>query len=574
MKRRLLVPAGIVLLALLIAGLLIRSRRIPQPAGPEPREASTSATSDLEPGARPATLYGVVTRSSTREPIPHAILEILTPSRLERRIQTDVRGRFAVGDLRPRDYTWRAKVCLAGKYHELGAVILKGGEVLRRDVELAVGPALRGRVRTWDQQPLADAALEVQRLEAPSGVFRYPLRLEEGGRFTVLVDEPQGSCKLSVHHPRYLPSEALGFRMTDKDAEDFDFLLRQGGSVGGVVNDDLQALIRGARVSLAAADDPDDAVRIVEKPLEASTDAEGRFDFAAVPDGVYTLVVQAKGYGIEHIRPVAIETGRRTPDLRITLRKGWAISGRAVAASGRAIEGAKLEIREGGASYRTRTLRNGEFKVEGIKPDAAAAPKFKGIDLLRCTHKGHAPGVLSNLEPGTSVTVVLGEPGALEVRIALAEGEAEADFPWTLLTRLTEAVPAADDLDERTSIRKLKGPVAVVEDLAPGYYDLDIGALGRESVRRQRILVTPGGTAAVQAVLAPGTPSTAVALKISKKDLMAGKGREQLLMLIRTCPPQLREQLIEQLRSMRDLAKDVPEAQELLDEALKAPRDK
>ena len=98
----------------------------------------------------------------------------------------------------------------------------------------------------------------------------------------------------------------------------------QIGTLSGTVRDSSQAIVAGAHVSLRRAG--------TDTVLRAETGGNGRFRFTGVPTGVYTVEVQAAGFGPFSQPGVTIAEGQ-APELNIGLPVGSATASVEVTAS-------------------------------------------------------------------------------------------------------------------------------------------------------------------------------------------------------------------------------------------------
>jgi vitamin B12 transporter len=85
-----------------------------------------------------------------------------------------------------------------------------------------------------------------------------------------------------------------------------------GASVGGSISDTLGAPVSGATVAL---------LEDGQSRGEATTDAHGRFEFAAVPEGRYQLRVSASGFDPQRLDPFFVPGSGRVP-VTVSLHSG------------------------------------------------------------------------------------------------------------------------------------------------------------------------------------------------------------------------------------------------------------
>ncbi len=142
-------------------------------------------------------------------------------------------------------------------------------------------------------------------------------------------------------------------------------------------------------------------------PQATATDDEGRFAFASLPDGNYTLAALKGGYvqttygarrpGRGQGVPLALVNGQRLADLTIRLLRGSVITGTVTEQNGRPAAFAGVQVTEvdttGGArkpvlgAHRTTTDDRGEYRVFGLPPGEylvmALPPSSAGTAGLR-----------------------------------------------------------------------------------------------------------------------------------------------------------------------------------------------
>jgi protocatechuate 3,4-dioxygenase beta subunit len=146
-------------------------------------------------------------------------------------------------------------------------------------------------------------------------------RTSGDGSFAV-KDLSPGSATLRVHAAGFAPA---GRELTIPDtngSHTFEIPrieLAEGGTVEGVVVDARGDPVQGARVA------PDRAPTYLAvgatPPGVAVTDAEGRFKLGELPEGELTLEAYAPDVGRARVSGVRVNAGRRTLNLRITVRK-------------------------------------------------------------------------------------------------------------------------------------------------------------------------------------------------------------------------------------------------------------
>jgi hypothetical protein len=169
--------------------------------------------------------------------------------------------------------------------------------------------------------------------------------------------------------------------------------------------------------------------------IGAITNSEGKFTLRDVDPGTYVLTVERDGYvvGRGQSPTVDVQAGQTASDVKVTLLRTGAISGRILDADGDPISGVGVVVSatrarkdsRSGRGYATTNDR-GEYRVFQIAPgeyrvSAIYAPKnqFDGVRMQRPARAGAATGSEAYptvFYPGTvdarQAAVVKVEPGA------------------------------------------------------------------------------------------------------------------------------------------------------------------
>lgn len=240
-------------------------------------------------------------------------------------------------------------------------------------------------------EALAGAALVVE----GEGV-RRELRADERGRYSLSGLKP-GSYKVRLTPPEGLLAHTAEreVRVGDRGCAVADFFVVDDGRIGGRVTDAQGQPVPQILLDLVAADKPEG-----DPEHYAEADAEGRFEFKALPPGRYLLGVRLGG-GARALRDnpnsefprtyypgvaeaseavaVTVGEGERVTgrDLRLGPRlTARAISGRAVFADGRPAAGANVTCHN--LTYGSDC----EFSAEADAEGAFTLRAFAGFDYL------------------------------------------------------------------------------------------------------------------------------------------------------------------------------------------------
>lgn len=229
------------------------------------------------------------------------------------------------------------------------------------DVQLRRAEARLGGVVVDDRgTPLSAARVEIA---APPMAPRWATT-DRSGRFDAAGLGP-GPYRVTVTHADFAPGRFDEVAPGD----DVRLALSPGGGVDGEVRDArLGGTPPGARLELTAAGD---------KPRLVSL-AAGRFSVTALPPGRAVLVASAPGY-VTLTRELDVVAGDRlhdvtVRDVRLELERGGAVVGRVRDDRGDAVADAVVTV----AGRRTRTARDGAFRVDGVPPGRARVGADKG----------------------------------------------------------------------------------------------------------------------------------------------------------------------------------------------------
>ncbi|MCC6526150.1 MAG: carboxypeptidase regulatory-like domain-containing protein [Polyangiaceae bacterium] len=142
------------------------------------------------------------------------------------------------------------------------------------------------------------------------------------GRFALPRDA--ASCEAAAHDLRFAPSEPVSLAL----GRDNRLELTRGGTLAGAVVDDDGAPVASYTVAVESFL-PSSERGNRHLPWEARRveDATGRFVWAGLLPGRYTLVATAEGRPPATSPSAAVEIGRTTDGVRIVLRRGATLAG-------------------------------------------------------------------------------------------------------------------------------------------------------------------------------------------------------------------------------------------------------
>jgi Carboxypeptidase regulatory-like domain len=122
-------------------------------------------------------------------------------------------------------------------------------------------------------------------------------------------DAPAGRFDAALHAPGFAPVHFWGITTTSAELLNLGPIeLRTGGAIAGKVLD-RGAGLDGVEVELVPSATPAEgnAVRAAILTRRAVTDREGKFSFADVGTGTYSVVARLEGYSAANVRPVRVE---------------------------------------------------------------------------------------------------------------------------------------------------------------------------------------------------------------------------------------------------------------------------
>ena len=513
----------------------------------------------------PAQIRGVVTRESNQERLSGALLDFRVEKVVIATVFSDSQGKYEIA-LEPDEYeVWAKLHPQAISRLVQDHLSISPGEQRTLDITLPVGPAVSGRVRTWDGKVPAEIQLEVDWRGKPAIAERRHCRLNEAGQFRVILERSEGSSTLYALASGYPRSDPVQLDFSrHKDIEGLEITFGIGtGLQGKVVNQD-RLPVANAKVFLEVT--PKEAPRIA-----ALTDGQGGFSFPALRTGEYIATVDAEGYILEpQAEKIRIQAGFGIGNLTLTVREGWKISGKVIDSQGQPISACSIRVLESGLAYAGQGSKQGLFVVNRIKPGDQhnTNNKHQGIDSVMCTAKDFAPITYIDVTPGDSLTFVMHSGGTLEVKLRLGEGEVPRFFPWSVTLDLRESqLPSDKSPNTATRIaHPAEGQQTVLHDLAPGFYDIEVGAFGRKPVKRERVPVVAKETTTIEVTLFPGGGGVIASTLVMDKETNPERFRTQVALMLQNAEQQERQYIIKDL--LED-TQDLPVLRRIVEELIK-----
>jgi protocatechuate 3,4-dioxygenase beta subunit len=345
--------------------------------------------------------------------------------------------------------------------------VLVSGHVTRSG---APAPGLRVTIRTREATTFFSFGPGLAPSAPPSGPQRMTGVTREDGSYELLLDVP-GAADLSID----ALDGSVGFpsrlvEIPDADAHVIDVNLSGVPVTGIVVDKDTDAPIAQARVS---------AYRPGKPGATTLGGADGRFRFELDP-GEYRISANASEQGYAAAEASVSVDSAGAPEVRLSLRHGLSLSGKAVDPAGGGLAGTPVFARgePAGASSSAGmcfTLADGSFRIEGLSsgPHILTASTASGLFAVRRGIAAGAQGIVLMLRPGGRIRLQVNAADGSPLQGALA-GVTRVDgvpFMGGLTTPTTDALGVVElgspaglvDLEVRKGTLRGRATVAVGE---------------------------------------------------------------------------------------------------------------
>ena len=268
------------------------------------------------------------------------------------------------------------------------------GEALRRDLVLARGVAVRGRVVDAAEQPVAGAGIEVQRHGTSGSLSALGMAFRPDG--TSARSLADGSFEVRGLGPRL--DHVLTATVQGGVGVPSALVDTTQGDVEGVI----LRVVAGARLDVQVLDTagrpaPSAGITLYgmpsgyRGPLGLRSDAEGRFTLDALPPGSYEIGGSHDGAkGRLVVADLAL--GEHRTELVLQLAAPRVVAGHVLGADGRAVAGLALRMQSSmrpGVLLRTTTDEEGAFRFEAEHEGVAEILTRDGQVLARVTPPAH-----------------------------------------------------------------------------------------------------------------------------------------------------------------------------------------
>ncbi|NNB87228.1 hypothetical protein HJC10_13215 [Corallococcus exiguus] len=258
--------------------------------------------------------------------LPAADAEVRVGGSPSQVVTTGAQGGFSV-EVQPGSHPLSARRGEETGALDLPVLCVAGGTVRDVRIQLGAGAALEGRVvEEPEGGPVAGARVEVSLTggDADPGVGVS----DAEGHFVVRGLAP-GSYEAKVSAPGYTPAIRRSLTINQGESFPVEFKLSGTGAVEGQVRDSSGAPVAAARISGITLWNNG----IEGNPIEARTDAEGRYRLEGMDKGRMSLSARHEGATTGVMKFVSVEVNR-TAQADFTLDGTGIVEGRVRAARG------------------------------------------------------------------------------------------------------------------------------------------------------------------------------------------------------------------------------------------------
>lgn len=233
--------------------------------------------------------------------------------------------------------------------------------------------------------------------------------------------------------------------------------------------------------------------------LEKDSEADGAYAFLQVPPGNWSLFVLAPGHKPGRWSAIVLTAGQ-TAERDLVLEVEGLALGRVVDSLDKPVPRAVITV----VGDDSQVFRAGEDGTFAIPAPRDLNRQFVSLELIAVSPR-HAPSVPTRVQPGSPVTLRLGDGGWLLARAVLPGGQTVAGAMVSLEpTQVDGPAPSAADAPPPGTTRDDAQPTRF-GPLRPGTYQLRAEAVGFAPTTLAGVVVRAGAnTGPVDVVLTPG----------------------------------------------------------------------
>jgi protocatechuate 3,4-dioxygenase beta subunit len=429
--------------------------------------------------------------ATTRKPVAGAVVDV-TAGRRRLWTRSGADGTFTVRPAPAGD--WRLAVS-APRYVRTNRSIARA-QLGEKPVEvfLREGATITGRVTDDQRRPVT--AAKVRAVESENrGLSGAPTAVTaEDGTFTLRRVPAVEALRLVVTHADFEPASLgdLGLKPGEARAG-IAFSLRRGAVLTGVVTagdaplGGVQMYVTVSRAGFGAP--PRSIVGPMWSWPRVTTGPDGRFRIGGLAPGEYSVTAAKTGYARE-TKDVVVADGRGPEPLAFALESEAVIAGSARGKRGTGVPDQTVTARAADAASRSssaaRTLADGSFRIEGLKPGVS-------YNLFVSSAGSNAPRK-TVAAPAEGVEIVLAGMGRIAGRVVDAEGRPVPEFQVSAQTDKTSGGsgwvnPIRQDVSSETG-------EFIVENAPAGALEVRVVAKGYQAARVGGIAVEEGETRA------------------------------------------------------------------------------
>lgn len=259
------------------------------------------------------------------------------------------------------------------------------GEIVRRDIELAPGAIVEGRVRAKDGKPLVGALVRLETTETGRRAWQARMRLQPFYTYT----DKEGAFRFSGVPPMKLKAtaELQSYTASESKARDVkagDTVSKVDIEMVGAATYEGRVVARGGKPVTGAhvtiAKDPGASAdrwaqwRALADGESTYTDANGRFLIDGVPTGDILIRVEAAEYATSLTKHAAVKPGETISGKRIELSPAFVITGKVLGPDGKPMAQAWVSVTQTSApdgepspqTSGSRLETDGSFNVRNL----------------------------------------------------------------------------------------------------------------------------------------------------------------------------------------------------------------